>query len=424
MAFNISHFGISQDELPSGWSTDRLDSLALFNPEQINSGYPHSQIAYLDISNVGQGVVGEANSLPLSSAPSRAKRIVRAHDSILSTVRPGNRAYAFLREAPENLVVSTGFAVLRARPQKADPRFVYYLATSNPIINYLASIAEEKTAYPSVNPNDIAECIVPIPPLPEQRSITCILGTLDDKIELNRQMNETLEAVARALFKSWFVAFDPVRAKAAGRDPGLPKHIADLFPDSFEDSEMGEIPKGWEIKKLGQLLELAYGKALKADSRQQGTVPVYGSNGQVGWHNEKLVNGPGIVVGRKGNPGIVTWSPTDFFPIDTTFYVVPKNDCSSLHFIFYALQTQDLASLGADSAVPGLNRNLAYMSAQVVPPPPILEKFDQHVRGYFELIHQNHEESSTLADLRDALLPKLISGEIRISRISKRFSHG
>ncbi|MCX6339306.1 MAG: restriction endonuclease subunit S [Candidatus Aureabacteria bacterium] len=424
MAFNISHFGISQDELPSGWSTDRLDSLALFNPEQINSGYPHSQIAYLDISNVGQGVVGEASSLPLSSAPSRAKRIVRAHDSILSTVRPGNRAYAFLREAPENLVVSTGFAVLRARPQKADPRFVYYLATSNPIINYLTSIAEEKTAYPSVNPDDIAECIVPIPPLSEQRSIAHILGTLDDKIELNRQMNETLEAVARALFKSWFVAFDPVRAKAAGRDPGLPKHIADLFPDSFEDSEMGEIPKGWEIKKLGQLLELAYGKALKTDSRQQGTVPVYGSNGQVGWHNEKLVNGPGIVVGRKGNPGIVTWSPTDFSPIDTTFYVVPKNDCSSLHFIFYALQTQDLASLGADSAVPGLNRNLAYMSAQVVPPPPILEKFDQHVRGYFELIHQNHEESSTLADLRDALLPKLISGEIRISRISKRFSHG
>ena len=89
---------------------------------------------------------------------------------------------------------------------------------------------------------------VALPPLPEQRAIAHILGTLDDKIELNRRMNETLEAMARALFKSWFVDFDPVRAKAEGRDPGLPKHIADLFPDSFEDSELGEIPKGWEVR--------------------------------------------------------------------------------------------------------------------------------------------------------------------------------
>ena len=87
-----------------------------------------------------------------------------------------------------------------------------------------------------------------IPPLPEQRAIAHILGTLDDKIELNRRMNETLEAMARALFKSWFVDFDPVRAKAEGRDPGLPQPLADLFPDRFEDSELGEIPEGWEVK--------------------------------------------------------------------------------------------------------------------------------------------------------------------------------
>ncbi len=89
----------------------------------------------------------------------------------------------------------------------AGPRFLYYVATSDPLIDYLASIAEEKTAYPSVSPSDIAECIVPIPPLPEQHAIAHILGTLDDKIELNRRMNETLEAMARALFKSWFIDF-------------------------------------------------------------------------------------------------------------------------------------------------------------------------------------------------------------------------
>ena len=144
----------------------------------------------------------------------------------------------------------------------------------------------------------------------EQRAIAHILGTLDDKIELNRRMNETLEELARSLLKSWFVDFDPVRAKAEERDTGLPREIADLFPDSFEDSELGEVPRGWGVRKLGELLELEYGKALKAEDRCAGNIPVYGSNGQVGWHNEKLVNGPGIVLGRKGNPGVVTWAPT------------------------------------------------------------------------------------------------------------------
>jgi len=174
-------------------------------------------------------------------------------------------------------------------------------------------------------------------------------------------------AMARALFKWWFVDFDPVRAKAEGRDPGLPQALADLFPDRLVDSELGEIPEVWEVRALGDLLELAYGRALKAEDRRKGTVPVFGSNGQIGWHDEALAGGPGIVVGRKGNPGVVTWAQTDFFVIDTAFYVVLKPKCASLRFVFHALRLHDLASLGADSAVPGLNRNLAYVSPQLLP---------------------------------------------------------
>ena len=165
-----------------------------------------------------------------------------------------------------------------------------------------------------------------------------MLGTLDDKIELNGRINERLEEMARALFKSWFVDFDPVRAKMEGRwrrgesFPGLPADLYDLFPDRLAPSELGEIPEGWEVKELGELVELAYGKALRADDRKGGSVPVYGSNGQVGWHDEGLVAGPGIVVGRKGNPGVVTWAHSDFFPIDTAFYVVnpPKEGVGSV----------------------------------------------------------------------------------------------
>ena len=330
-----------------------------------------------------------------------------------STVRPNQRHFGMLNNIPENLLVSTGFAVLRAKDSLADTGFIYWFLAQDHIVDYLHSVAENSTsAYPSIKPSDIQRLTVSLPPLKEQRNIARVLNSLDDKIELNRRMNETLEAMARALFKSWFVDFDPVRAKIEGRDTGLPKHLADLFPDRFVDSEMGEIPAGWKVKMLEELLELAYGKALKADDRKKGAIPVYGSNGQIGWHDKKLVSGPGIIVGRKGNPGVVKYSQNDFFPIDTAFYVVPRDRNLRMIFLFFALANQNLPSVSADSAVPGLNRNLAYMNSQLVPDKMIMEQFSNFASTIFLYRHQLEQEAFTLASLRDQLLPKLISGEL------------
>jgi type I restriction enzyme S subunit len=185
------------------------------------------------------------------------------------------------------------------------------------------------------------------------------------------------------------------------------------------DSEVGEIPEGWEIKPLGDLLNLAYGKPLKAENRAQGSVPVYGSNGIIGWHDEKLVNGSGIVVGRKGNPGTVTWVESDFYPIDTTFYVIPKSGIR-LRFLYQALMRHDLTSLGADSAVPGLNRNLAYISKQLVPHTDLCTVFENLTEKLFLTRHNLMRQSSNSTDVRDSLLPKLISGEIRIPEINNK----
>jgi len=314
-------------------------------------------------------------------------------------------------------VISNKQMKLTPDPRKADSLFLYYLFSSRLMRETILNQGIG-SSVPGFNLGQLKAIPLKLPPISEQRAIAHILGTLDDKIELNRRMNETLEAMARAIFKSWFVDFDPVRAKAEGRDPALPKHIADLFPDRFEDSELGEIPAGWSIDTLGNLIGLAYGKALKEEDRKSGDIAVFGSNGQVGWHDEKLVAGPGIVVGRKGNPGIVIWAPTDFFPIDTTFYVVPNGGIRSLHFLFYALKMHDLASLGADSAVPGLNRNIVYMSKQIVPSTSVLEVFDSMVQLLFHHKHQAETESGTLAALRDTLLPKLISGELRVPHAS------
>ena len=259
-------------------------------------------------------------------------------------------------------------------------------------------------------------------------------------------MNETLEEMARALFKSWFVDFDPVRAKAAlkrhalyaneskavaASDPqdgqwtverawayldAMDPQIVDLFPDHLVDSELGEIPKGWEVKTLGDVIELAYGKALRAADRKGGSVSVYGSSGQVGWHDERLVAGPGIIVGRKGNPGFITWSHGDFFPIDTTFYVVPRDTNCGLPFLFFALTSQDLPSVSADSAVPGLNRNLAYMNKQLVPDRGVVAEFNSYAGTIVSCRCRLEEASRTLAAQRDTLLPVLVSDRLKFEK--------
>ena len=326
----------------------------------------------------------------------------------------GDSVARVCKVAPDVLPARVNQHVAIVRPDSAnlDAGYLrYYLATPE-MQAMLLSWAGSGGTRNALTKGMIESLEISLPPLPEQRAIAGILGALDDKIELNRRMNETLEQMARAIFQDWFVDFGPVRAKLEGREPYLDAGLWDLFPDRLVDSELGEIPEGWEVKALGQLIELAYGKALKAGDRKGGNIPVFGSNGQVGWHDLKLAAGPGIVVGRKGNPGVVTWSHTDFFPIDTAFYVVPAVEATSLHFLLYALTRQDLPSVAADSAVPGLNRNLAYMNRQLLPDRMIMAAFTDHVAPIFNRRHRLEEESRALAAQRDALLPKLVSGEI------------
>lgn len=294
-----------------------------------------------------------------------------------------------------------------------DPRFCYYLLLTIDFKQFNVG-----GAVPTLNRNHIHPLPVISPPLPEQKAIAAILGALDDKIEANRKMNATLEGIARALFKSWFVDFDPVRAKAEGRPSGLPVDLDALFPASFTDSPLGEIPMGWRVGRLSDVLELAYGKALRSTDRNEGDIPVYGSGGITGYHSEPLVAGPGIIIGRKGTVGSINWESRDFFPIDTVFYVLPK-DGIPLAYLYCLVQTLGLSEMNTDAAVPGLNRENAYRLNVIIPPAPLLGKVEGVLNGLQNKSDENVTQNQTLATLRDALLPKLISGHIRVGDAEK-----
>ena len=405
--------------MASDWQPSKLGDVIAVNPSRpLAKGSDSVYISMQQVETANRSV-NEINHRAFKGSGTRFQN----GDTLLARITPclenGKTAYVDFLDEAEVGHGSTEFIVITGIEGVSDDLFVYYLARYPEFRNYAIVRMEGSSGRQRVPAPTLKKYTFACPSYNEQHAISHVLGSLDDKIELNRRMNETLEATARAIFKSWFVDFDPVRGKAEGGDLGLPDNVAALFPDSFEFSELEEIPTGWDVKTIGDVAEFAYGKALKASDRKPGDVPVFGSNGQVGLHNEAFVKGPGIVVERKGNPGIVTWSYEDFFPIDTTFYVKKTGVVSSLNYLFYALKSQDLPSLSADSAVPGLNRNLAYMSKFLVPSEKVLKAFDGQIYPLFQTIYANEKEIKNLASLRDTFLPKLISGELRVPHAEK-----
>jgi len=233
-----------------------------------------------------------------------------------------------------------------------------------------------------------------VPTLETQRRIASILGTYDDLIEVNRRRVAVLEEMARGLFEEWFVRF---------RFPG---HETVQILDTPD----GSLPEGWNNGVLSDIVQLEYGKALKADTRMPGPFPVFGSSGKVGQHNQALTKGPGIILGRKGNVGAVIWSKNDFWPIDTVYYVVSSYPLTYLYHLLHRLPFQN-----TDAAVPGLNRGGALKIPVAAPPSSICEEFDRLVRPIFALRDKLLDVVDALAASRDLLLPRLISGQLSVA---------
>lgn len=287
-------------------------------------------------------------------------------------------------------VCSTDIWVINAKPG-IDQAYLFYLLASPKFID--ASVAGSSgTRMPRADWDYLSETEWDIPTHEVQKRIGEILSSLDDKIELNRRINETLEAIAQAIFKEWFVDFN------------YPGATGKLVP-----SPLGPIPEDWEVHPMSKFYKLEYGKGLKNDKRESGSIPVYGSNGIIGYHNEHFTEGPGIVIGRKGSVGNVFWVNENFFPIDTTFFVSSTMDDPISPFDYYMFEEINLPVLTSDSAVPGLNRNEALGVVSVFPNFKVKESFNFYAKVIFETITQIKSEIIALGKIRDNILNQIYS---------------
>ena len=280
-------------------------------------------------------------------------------------------------------------ALVRPDRKKVDPRFLHYYFLSPVWRAKMDAITISGATVNRIPLTKFPDTEVSLPELNEQVAIADILAAYDDLIENNRRRIALLEEAARLLYREWFVHF--------------------RFPGHEHVKITDDLPEGWEYRAVGQIADLKYGKSLKQENRIKGPFPVYGSSGIVGYHEAALVEGPGIVVGRKGNVGSVYWSPVSFWPIDTVYFI-PKEHID--FWLYLALPSAGFQN--TDAGVPSLNRDFAYSRNLIFPPTRLRRLFNEIVEPIFSQCTTLEDYNQKLAQTRNLLLPRLMSGQLAV----------
>lgn len=384
---------------------------------------------FLDMASVNPGQ-RYASAREMRSFAGGGSRFIRG-DTLMARITPCLENGKICRYGGDGPAFgSTEFIVIRGRPGTTTNGFAYYLAQSRTVRGYAVSKMAGSSGRQRV-PTDVFErLLIRVPPIPVQQRIAQILGTLDDKIELNRRMNETLEAMARAIFKSWFVDFDPVHAKAAGRDTGLPKHIAGLFPSGFENSELGMIPKGWKVGSLADVAEnprwLAQPRDIEPGAayiglehmpRRSIALREWSTAGNVVSGKWRFSRGD-ILFGRLrpyfhkvGIAPLGGVCSTDILvirPRHPDWLLLALGHVSSEDFVRFA----DAMSAGTRMPRTGWGDLGGYELA--LPPQATAAALRDTATALHNRLLGNIHETQRLAALRDTLLPKLLSGELPV----------
>ena len=411
----------------------KIHELCSINAYNLTKNDDWDYIYYLDTANLNEGTISDLKLLRrgIDKIPSRAKRKVKNNDILLSTVRPSQKHYGIMKNIPNRLIASTGFAVLTPNEELVYPEYLYRCLTQDKIILFLQAVAETSTsAYPLIKPSVIGDLEIELPSLEEQKAIAHILSTLDEKIELNKKINKTLEDIAQAIFKHWFVDFE------------FPNENGEPYKSSggeMVESELGMIPKGWEVIELGNLVEIVDNrgktppqenqktnypiidvKALSGDSRiidynkciKYVSRETYNSWFRSGHPKEGdiLLSTVGSLAEMKifsGNIGCIAQNVVALRCIGT----------SNLYLYQYLKHIKsDLVSYNIGSVQPSIKITHIIKHKILKPDMKIENQFHSLIKNLTELIINNCFQNNSIVLLRDTLLPKLMSGEIRVPR--------
>jgi type I restriction enzyme S subunit len=401
----------------SEWKEYNLGEVAEINKRSIGKNYPFQNIEYIDTASVTENKFEETPIIQLSEAPSRAKRLVKIGDTILSTVRPIQKHYAYIKSVKPNTVISTGFAVVT--PLKIDSKFLYYFLTQEEITRYLNTIAEGgTTTFPAFRADELKDLIIYAPKdINEQTAIAEILSSLDDKIELNNQINKDLEALAQALFKQWFIDFE------------FPNESGEPYRSSggeMIDSELGEIPKGWKVFYLNEIANCFDNKRIPLSSmeraKRKGSYPYYGAASLMDYVDDFIFDGVYLLIGEDG-------SVTDNLGYPVIQYVFGKfwtNNHAhvlqgtniSTELLMCLMKNTNIEHLVTGAVQPKLNQgNMNKICIALPNDISIIKSIEESINVFFEQVRENISENNQLISLREFLLPKLISGELEVSDI-------
>lgn len=315
----------------------------------------------------------------------------RNKDTIMARITPclenGKTAMVNILDDNEIGFGSTEYIVFRAKNNISDPYFIYYLITSSLIREPAIKSMVGSSGRQRVQTDVVANLSINLPPLATQQKIATILSSFDDKIELNNKINDNLEQQAQAIFKSWFVDFEPFG---------------------------GKMPEGWKVGKLSDLITVKYGKDHK--KLNDGNYPVYGSGGTMRYVEKFLYDKESVLIPRKGTLNNVFYINEPFWSVDTMFYTEMKKE-NIAKYVYFFVKGKDLNSMNAGSAVPSMTTEILNAIEVVIPSDEYLEKFENIVSPMFKQIKQCIIENENLASVRDTLLPKLMNGEIEVDEV-------
>lgn len=397
----------------STWGEHRLGDYITINPASLSAEKYDGSIQYIDISSVSAGRLSGYTEYDINDAPSRAKRIIRPNDIIFSTVRPNLRAYYYVKECPSNAICSTGFAVLRAK-KNANSRFIYSLITEKSFVDYLSLVAKG-SAYPAVDTNDFKKAKVSIPDLPTQERIADILSAYDDLIENNNKRIALLEKAAQELYKEWFLRF---------RFPG---HESAEFENG--------LPKGWEVKRLGDYGRIETGKTpsmvvpenygdeimfIKTPDMHGNTFVIETEErlSKRGHETQpkKLLPPNSIMVTCIGTGGVVAINAEQGHTNQQINSIV-LNDITYLEWLFFTCKTlkETIELFGATGAtMTNLSKGKFEKLKVIDPGKSLIESYHKMTADTISLIKSLMYQNQNFAKQRDLLLPRLMSGKLEV----------